>query len=284
MRTIKFQVLGRGDDTDAPTMDDFLGQLRDYFDILNGVEQAVAEDGNIEIEWRIINASKASPLAIEVAPFARQFAMNVDLRAEHVVTRAAKGLHQLQARGGRPPYFSENVLTKAEKLFGRVTNGLCQTSVDYGPGLPGMTLNRGNAYAAAAYVHEILKPPPKVYKELGSVEGVAHGFDKDGWGYPVLKIRHRLTGDEINCRLSGQALQEIEARRVGDIWRSCRVQLYGTIHFKALGLMSRMEAHMIRFLRSRTELPDIEEILDGNFTGGLRSEDYLERVRNGDLS
>lgn len=58
----------------------------------------------------------------------------------------------------------------------------------------------------------------------------------------------------------------------------------GTIHFKALGRISRMDAQTIRFLRSSNELPDVDDIQDENFTGGLSSEEYLERIRNGGLS
>lgn len=284
MRRIKFQVVGSGAETDAPTVDDLIDQIRDYFDILREVEEAVAEDGTAQIEWRIVSASKASPLAFEADAFARQFAMNVDRRAEIVVSATSRGLNQLQTRLGRPEYFSEKALLKAEKMFERVTNGLAQTIVDYGPDLPKMSLTPGSAYAAASNVKRILSPPLKVYKEIGSVEGVAHGFDRDGWGNPVLKIKHRMTSDEVTCRLSGQALAEIEARRVGELWRNCRVQLYGTIHFRGIGRISRVDAYEVRFLRGRSELPDVDDILDESFTGGLRSEDHLERIRNGDLS
>ena len=284
MRTITFQVTGHATDTDAPTVDDLLDQLRDYFDILKGVEKAVAENGIVEIEWRIINASKTSPLAIEAAPFARRYAMNIDRRAEVVVANTARGMSLLQTGGERPPVFTETVLTKAERLFERVTNGLSETVVDYGPDLPSMKLTRGNAYTAAAHVQQILKPPAKVYTEIGSVEGIAHGFDRDSRGYPYLKFKYRLTGEEINCRLFGQALQEIETRQIRDLLKNCRVQLTGTIYFKALGRISRMDADTVRFLRSSSELPDVDDILDENFTGGLGSEEYLERICDGDLS
>ncbi len=73
-------------------VDDLLDQLRDYFDILKGVEEALAGDGKNEVEWRIVNASKNSPLAFEVAPFARRYAMNVDRRVTKVVQATAIGL------------------------------------------------------------------------------------------------------------------------------------------------------------------------------------------------
>ncbi len=41
---------------------------------------------------------------------------------------------------------------------------------------------------------------------------------------------------------------------------------------------------MVQFLRLSGELPRAGDIVDENFTGGLRSEEYLERLRNGDIS
>src|SRR4051812_36631861 len=40
----------------------------------------------------------------------------------------------------------------------------------------------------------------------------------------------------------------------------------------------------LRFLRDRSELPTLEDIEDVNFTGGIRSEEYLEMMRNGEIN
>jgi hypothetical protein len=45
----------------------------------------------------------------------------------------------------------------------------------------------------------------------------------------------------------------------------------------------QVEADAVQFLRPREELPRASEIVDENFTGGLKSEEYLERLRNGNL-
>jgi hypothetical protein len=281
---IKIKIIGHRADTDAPTVDDLLDQLRDYFDILKGVEEALADDGKNEVQWRIVGAGKNSPLAFEAAPFARQYAMNVDRRAMQVARVTAVGLRMLQTRGKRPDYFSEKVLVKAEKLFARVTNGLGATTIEYGQELPALELSPGVAYAAAAHVRSILQPPPKTYDEIGSLEGTAHGPDVDGWGNRIIKIRVRLTGDDVTCRLAGAALREVESRQIGDLWKDCRVQVHGVIHYKALGQPSRIDGNQIRFLRASGELPTLEEIQNEEFTGGLRTEDYLAGLRDGRLN
>jgi hypothetical protein len=62
-RRIKVSIKARGE-SDFPTVDDFLDQVRDYFEILGGVEQALAEDGMNAIEWRIVGATTNSPIAL----------------------------------------------------------------------------------------------------------------------------------------------------------------------------------------------------------------------------
>ena len=59
-KKIKLSVSGRGSETDAPTIEDFLGQVRDYFEVLSQVEETLAGDGESAIEWRITGASKNS--------------------------------------------------------------------------------------------------------------------------------------------------------------------------------------------------------------------------------
>ena len=283
-RKIKLQIRGRNAETDAPTVDDFLDQMRDYFEILRGVEEAVADDGTAQIEWRIVDAKKQSPLAIEAEAFPRQFAMNVDLRASIVMRATAEGLDALQKGAERPNFFSEKVLVRAERLFDRVTDGVADMQVDYGDGLPSLTLNFESAYAARAHVRTILTPAPKSYRELGSVEAWAQSLGRDGWGNPTLRVCHRLTGDEFACRLSGQALAEVESRHARDILSRSRVQLYGVIYFKSLGRISRIDASRVRFLRNKEARIGVDEIQDDNFTGNIGTEEYLERLRNGHLS
>jgi hypothetical protein len=48
--------------------------------------------------------------------------------------------------------------------------------------------------------------------------------------------------------------------------------------------MTQIECDSVQFLRPRDELPRASDIVDANFTGGLTSEEYLERLRNGDFA
>lgn len=278
---VTLSVSGRGSDTDAPTVEDFLGQVRDYFDVLAQVEATLAEDGESAIEWRIIGASKNSPLSIEAEAFPRQFGVNVDRRSELVVENVAAGLQQLQQAAQRPTFFNNRALIAAQKIFDRVTNGLEMTRFEHGEGRPAIELTTSTARTSADHVREVLAPKSRPYKELGSIEGHFRGIDRDR-GRPVFLIRHRLTGDEVKCFVSGEAEREISVREIGEVWKNRRLQVRGTIHFKAAGRVSHIDATEVRFLRDRNELPDVDDIADLDFTGGLKSEEYLERLRDGE--
>lgn len=265
-------------------MEDLLDQVRDYFEILKGVEEALAEDGTQAIEWRIIHASSNSPIALEAAAFSRTYATSVEQRADIVARQTALGLRQLQHMGERPSYFTNRVLVRAEKLFDRVTNGLRQTTVDYGPDLPPMDLTPTIAKAAGDNTRQVLRPANQPYKEQGSIEGYAHSIERDGWGRPILYVRQRLTGETVKCIVTGEALAELETHQIRDVWRGRRVQVYGLLYYRALGQLQNVDAISVRFLRPRGELPDVTDIVDENFTGGLASEEYLARIRDGNLS
>lgn len=280
-KTIKVSIAARGEN-DSPRVDDFLDQVRDYFDILDGVEQAIAEDGSNAIEWRIIGASTNSPIALEAQAYPTVFAVNIDRRVELVVRQTALGMQQLRVRRERPPYFTDKVLARAEKFFERVTNRLDTTIVDFGDDLPKLEITPRVAREAAANVRGVLAPPDKPYTELGSIEGTAKSIDRDGWGRLILYVHNRLTGEEVKCIVTGEAAEILGEHQIRDVWRSRRVQVYGTLHYRSLGKLQQVEAIRIRFLRDRSDLPGVDDILDPDFTGGLRTEDFLARQRNGD--
>jgi hypothetical protein len=279
-RTIKLSVKARGE-IDSPTVEDLLDQVRDYFDILRGVEQAIAEDGANVIDWRIVAATTNSPISFEAQAFAREHGVNVDQRAELVARHTALGLFQLETTNERPSYFTNKTLMRAENLFARVTNGLERTSINFGDDLPKIEITPAIARRATDNVRTILRPENKPYEELGSAEGYVDSIEKDAYNRPIVRVRLRLTGEIVKCFVKGSALKALEDRQIGDVWRHRRVQLFGKLKFKTLGVLNQIEANEVRFLRGSDELPSIDDIIDENFTGGLSTEDYLIRVRDG---
>jgi hypothetical protein len=284
-RTIKITISGRGAGTDAPSADDLLDQIRDYLDILRDVEEAVAEDGRAAIDWRVVDAKKASPIEFALEAFPRQYAVNVDRRATEVARVTAAGFAMLQERAERPPYFRDRTLVRAERMFERVTNGLDFSGIDFGDDLPGVvitdTIARTAARNAAAALRAVRERP---YREFGSIEGLNRGVFRDSKDRQILHITHRITGKRIKCILSGSALEKVEQHLIGEVLRGRRVRVIGIIFYSDLGKVSYVDATDIEFPRPRSDLPSANDILDENFTGGLRTEEYLERLRDGSLN
>ncbi len=282
-RPLQLVVSGKAAENDAPTVEDLLGQLRDFVMVLHDVERAIASDNGGEIEWRVTNARRNSPLALEITPFPKHFGMNIDRRAIEVREHTARGLAILRQTGERPTYFSDDALASASRLFTRVTNGLATTEIDFGEGLPPVALTSETARLAAANVARALGPAERPYRELGSVEGYFNSLKRDRRDRPLLYIRARATGETVRCVVRGAALREVERHQIGDVWKPGRRMLVtGVIRFKEPGRIEEIVASDVRLLRDRSKQPRVEDIIDRDFTAGLSSEAYLEAIRGGD--
>lgn len=283
-RPIRVGIRGRSEDADAPTVEDLLDQVGDYFAILRDVEKALADDGTSEIEWRVTNARKRNPLELEVTPFPRRHGVDIGNRERLVVEHANSGLAQLILRPERPAYFTDFALEKAERLFRRVTNGLGLMMIDSGEEtISPLEILPTQARSAAANVEKLRRPKDKPYREIGSLEGFLQRVERDGYGRSLLFVRLRLTGETVKCVARDAAQTAVGHHEIGEVWKNQRIRVFGIIHYKGLGRISHIESDSVQFLRGREELPGPDDIVDEKFTSGLRSEDYLERLRSGDL-
>ena len=282
---INFSISGHNAETDAPTVDDLVNQVGDYVSIMRAVEEALADDGASEIEWRVTNAKKNSPLELEITPFPRRHGVNIEQRVHKVKEHTAAGLALLTAKAERPSFFNDSVLEKVERLFRRVTNGLSLTKVEYGPDIQRtVEITPSIARTAVSHISTVRVPKERPYRELGSVEGFLKGIDRDGFGRAIIYVKLRLNGEIVKCLVSEIAESEVERHQIGDVWKNLRVRVAGTIYYKSLGRISKIDADVVQFLRHRDELPSSSDIINKNFTGGLASTEYLEKLRNGELS
>lgn len=277
--TIKVRIQGSGADG-SPSADDLVDQLRDYLDILEAVEAAQAADGQNAIVWRVTEARRFNPFEFTLHADPRVYATDVSRRAAAVAHRFSEGMNALKSAPARPAFFTDEALKKAQRTFHRVTNGLNLSEFEFDDAVPDFRVTPVAARSAEKNVQLALKPVDKPYKELGSVEGVTRGADVDGHGRRLLYIRHRLSGEIVKCVLSGEALATIGAHTVADIYVGMRVSVRGVIRFNRPGHILQVEATDVVYARPRHELPTVDDILDEGFTGGLRTEDYLERLRD----
>jgi hypothetical protein len=283
---IRFMISGHGPETDAPSMEDLIDQMRDYLDILRGVEEAAAGVAESAIVWRVVEASRNSPVTFGLAAYPKQYATNIDQRVAIVLRETAQGLATIKNRAERPKYFTNHVMRKARKIAERVTNGIGMTSADFGPGFPTIELTATAARAAMHNVDLVLSGPSKPYQEIGSIEGYFQGVELDGFNRRIAHVRDRITGEHVKCvipRGPSQLALDIATRPIGEVWNKVRVQVFGRIFYDGPGRIDRVEADGIHFFRPRSELPQIDDVVDDDFTSGLCSEEYLGRLRDGTL-
>ncbi len=106
---IHFSISGHNAETDAPTVDDLVNQVGDHVSIMSAVEEALADDGTSEIEWRVTNAKKNSPLELEITPFPRRYGIDIEQRVHKIKEYTAGGLALLAADAERPSFFNDPV-------------------------------------------------------------------------------------------------------------------------------------------------------------------------------
>ncbi len=267
--------------TDAPTVDDMVGQLQDLVEVLRGVEKAVADDGANALVWRVTNASMNSPLSIEITAFSANPAIFADSRAQTVTEATRKGLTQLAEGVARPTNFTDDVLPSAIKLQKRVLNGLSETEIDFKAGIRGgevlITPQSARVVTDAANAARPVKHP---YREMGSIEGFIASAERDGHGRGILHFRRRLDGQILKAVATGEAFSQLEELRLGEVWEGLRVRVHGLINYRDLGVVDNVNATWIEPL-DRHPLPGPEDIVDPNFTGGLQTEEFLEQLRHG---
>lgn len=279
---IKITIQGKTSlGVDAPTVEDLLSQIQDFVAVLRGVEEAVADGHGEEIEWRITDVTKNSPLTFEVTPFPKRHAMNVDNRAQEVVAATATGINALMRGEGRPLYFSDTLIGKVEKVVDRVANGLAETTIDLSAyrGVPQINVTKASAPSALNNLHQFRSPEPISYRELGSVEGFITKVELDGYHRPIVWLRHRIDGQMVKCVSKDRGLDSIGHYEVAEVLKGLRVQVFGTINYKDLEKIASIEVDGVHVFGEDSELPDIADIVAPGFTTGIEAVEYLRRLR-----
>jgi hypothetical protein len=279
-KPVRVTITGTADTvSDAPTVDDLIGQLRDLADVFKGVERALLHKRGNELVWRITDAGKNSPLSLELTPYSQDAAADITDRAAKIERATADGLLAIRRGEERPPYFTDDILPKARKLFQRVTNGLAETTIRFEPDVAAPIVIDRPAAAKAELGYERAKGEISIpYREIGSVEGFITKPELDGYGRAILRFKSRLSGAEVKAYASGEAFHQVEQLRLSDVWDGARVRVYGLIHYKGLGQIEVINASGIELLDA-APLPSIDDIIDPHFTNGLSTEQFLRRQR-----
>jgi hypothetical protein len=280
-KPIRITVKGNGTDgEDAPTVEDLLSQIQDLVGVLKGVEEALSEDGKKEIVWRVTNVTRNSPIAFEITPYPKTFAMNIENRAQKVIASAAAGFQALVNSGERPKHFSNELVARIEKVIERVTNGLSETAVDFtNYGAESIEIDKSNVDNQISSVKNFLTPKPVQHKELGTLEGSIIRVELDGFQRPVLWLKSRLDGQNIKCVAIGGALDRIGHYELAEVLSGLRIAVYGIINYKDVEEISSVDVESVHVFPEDNELPEFDKIVSADFTKGVEAVSYLEAMR-----
>jgi len=282
--TVKLSISGNGDGTDAPLVGELLDQIRDYFAMLDGVTASITGDDKPRFVWRVIDASRNSPLAFTAEAFPTDVRKGTMIIAEQAKLQVAEGIKQLQSAAVRPQFFSDNVLDAAERFIRRNTKSLSSTKLEHGAGQPDVVVTLTAATAMIGNLERIRESPAvRTYQELGSIEGMIQNVGTDHWGRHLLIIKDRLHGQDIRCVVEGDAHTMLEQQRVANVaWGKRRVIVTGKIAYRSLGRVSQAYIDRVEFLDQGDEPVQFADIIDRDFTAGLSSEEYLRKARGDD--
>jgi hypothetical protein len=280
-KPIRITVKGNGiDGEDAPTVEDLLYQIQDLVGVLKGVEEALSEDGKKEIVWRVTNVTRNSPIAFELTPYPKTFAMNIENRAQKVIASTAAGFQALINYGERPKYFSNELVARIEKVIERVTNGLSKTAVDFtNYGAESIEIDKSNVDNQISSVKNFLTAKPVQHKELGTVEGSIIRVELDGFQRPVLWLKSRLDGQNIKCIAIGGALDRIGHYELAEVLSGLRIAVYGIINYKDVEEINSVDVESVHVFPEDNELPEADKIVSADFTKGVEAVSYLEAMR-----
>lgn len=281
-KAVTVTIIGPADlSVDAPTVDDLIGQIRDFVGILREVELSVEPDGASKLVWRVTNASMNSPLKFELTPYGTGPAAALTARALLVEETVIAGLRSLRSGNSRPPYFTDDAIARAQRLHSRALNGLSGTiiSVDGDPNP--VVINPAAARDVQRTMERAEALVSMPYAEMGSIEGFVTKPELDGHQRAILRFKARLGGAEIKAYARDNAFRQVEALTLYEVWHGVRVRVYGRIIYKSLGVIEHINATGIEVL-DKGDLPGIDDILDPNFTAGLSTENFLRELRRDD--
>jgi hypothetical protein len=256
------------------SVQDAMRQVYDVFDYL-------AVDSK-EIVWKLVYASTNSPLTVEAEAISYDPQIDVTVIARAQKARTAKEVHAM-LKGDEPSELSGTERLKvAERIFRRNTNGIGRTSIILNDARPPLVIEKGGAEVAIAAIEAHHIRANREHVEVGSIEGRLVSVETH-YNKPAIHIKERSSGDGVRCVVTiGTARQIANDVNFEDVWSGRRVMVRGKIRYDKDGRIVQVDANQVERIFPRTDLT-LSNLYDPDFTNGLDSDTYLERLREGEL-
>lgn len=273
----------------APKVKDVLSQVQDILEILNGVENAVAEDSGVDgdaIEWHITGAVKSSPFVLELTPHPRKDASNIESLTSLTVPAAIEGIRFLMESGNLPPYFSGDMVKITRRICRRVTNGL-DTTIMTAPtyaDAPIISITKEKARDANSNLKR-LKAKNLVYRQAsGTIEGKITKIGRENDEGLIVWMESRVDGKIIKCVGRGNAFDDIGDNMIAEIAQGLQVLVSGTLNYAKPGKIAVIETDEIRVIEENEDSPRMRDFADPNSKRGSEINENISRIRNNEIA
>lgn len=238
----------------------FVDALENFRRILGGLRGITPADGT-QLEWLVTELSVSSAV-VAAEP-------ECDPAIGLAAVRAVMGGLQALERSEPPPHaFSEDSIQAARALVEIAGRAKVR------PFISGMQQRLELTRATAATAAQLLDVV--VWEDFGSIEG----------SLEMVTIRERyqcnvyesFTGRKVPCHFRREQLDTVKAA-LGE-----RVSVSGLVRYNRHGQILSIRAEHITIIAGDVNLPSIDELagIDPNYTGGLRADEYVRRLRDDD--
>lgn len=278
VQTVSFKVEA-SDEGGAPRLEDLLDQARDFLEMLRDVERAAKPYESSAIEWRVVSASKNSPLELKLQ--ARQHDERpIEQLVREVVERTDRGWRDVLRGNPTPPTLPRAAAARAASMLRRVTGGLGLTAMTLVPERGEIRVNASTAQPALDAGHE---PRPHSRRELGMIEGTLTIVDKLR-SRPAFTVVDAVSGEPVRCLAESDDLLRTFAATttVREVWEGRRVRVTGLLIYRGKELRE-IRATGVEWVKPSRLVQRAGDLTDPSFTGGVSAVEYLARLREGEL-
>lgn len=279
MTKVSITVEPSAEHPDVLDVKDAMQQVLDFFELLS------ADDDKVRYIWNLTFAGTNSPFRADAEAVSLDPTISVSAVALSRVMEASEFLDEVSQ--GRLPTrtLGKRRTDAARKIMRRNTNGVGRTIAAFERRAAPLTVTPAIAARALAVFDAVeaetfdLFPAQRKRVEIGSVEGTLVDVGTD-YNQPAIHIKERTSGKTITCRVD-QMDDIAKSADFVDVWKHRRVIVRGKIFYDASGSIARVHARSIQRVTPREmTLRDIE---DKDFTEGLNTSEYINRLREGDL-
>ena len=263
-------------DHSSLTVEDAMQQVLDAFQLL--ISSSETDDS---VTWRLVEAKTNSPpFSVVGEAISTRLGIDVDLMAKNQKNSFARNYEQL-IEGAVPESWQTSRLAKIARDFvTRNRNGVASTRMELYADQSLLLTQQDAIKAFRAFEGEISQET-KPRSQIGSVEGKIITVSTH-YNQPAILVEERLTGSKIWCLVSEEYEHQISTEAdFEDVWKGRRVRIRGKLEYDNTGSLSKVYAVDVSPIAGRSVA--LEEIQDNNFTNSLSINDYIDKLREGEI-